>query len=92
MQQFIFTIHDSKAKAYLPPFFLPTEQMAVRTFGDCINSDDHQFGKHPEDYTLQNIGEFDDETGTITTYDSPLSLGNGLNFVVLSTPLSTPQE
>lgn len=34
----IFAIYDSKAKAYLTPFFLPKYEMAVRTFKDCVNS------------------------------------------------------
>jgi len=81
MLQQIFTIYDSKAGAYLPPFFLPQRGMALRTFGDCINDDTHQFSKHPEDYTLMSLGTFDDQSAlAITT--APESIGNGLEFVV----------
>jgi len=76
----IFTIHDSKAGAYLPPFILPREEMARRTFGDCINSPDHQFGNHPDDYTLFCLGVFDDEIAQYQL-DTPKSLGNGLEYV-----------
>jgi len=66
--------------AYLPPFILPRTEMAERTFGDCINSDSHQFGEHPDDYTLFDLGTFDDETAQ---YDlkTPQSLGNGVDFI-----------
>jgi len=80
MNQKIFTIFDSKAHAYLLPFFLPEQDMAMRTFLDCVNDDNHQFGKHPEDYTLFNIGSWDDEKAKFLT-NNPISLGNGLEFV-----------
>jgi len=76
----IFCIHDAKASAYLPPFILPRAEMAQRTFGDCINSSDHQFGAHPEDYTLFVLGVWDDETAQYQL-DTPKSLGNGVEYV-----------
>lgn len=60
MIQNIYSVFDSKASAYLPPFYLPTEGMAVRVFSDCVNSDDHQFGRHPADFTLFYLGTWDD--------------------------------
>ena len=66
MKYGMFSIYDEKAQAYLPPFILPETGMAIRTFGDCINSQEHQFGKHPADYTLYQIAEFDDDTGIPT--------------------------
>ncbi len=77
----IFTIHDKKAEAYLPPFYLPQTNMALRTFGDCINDDKHTFSLHPQDYTLMSIGSFDDTTAIAITIP-PESLGNGLQFIL----------
>ena len=79
MKYHMFSVYDEKAKAYLPPFILPEIGMATRTFGDCINSEEHQFGKHPADYTLFKIADFDDETGEPTTNKS--SIGNGVEFI-----------
>lgn len=80
MYQKMFSVYDEKAQAFLPPFFLHAEGMARRVFGDCVNSNDHQFGRHPQDYTLFLIGEFDDGTGTFTS-SSKQSLGNGVEFI-----------
>lgn len=66
----IFTIHDSGAKAYLAPFFLHSEGIAIRTFTDCVNDPDHAFGRHPKDYTLMEIGTFDDNKGKISNYQT----------------------
>lgn len=60
MKHSLFAIFDSKAKAFLPPFMLPNSEMAVRAFSDCVNDPAHQFARHPADYTLFKVGEFDD--------------------------------
>lgn len=75
----IFAVFDSKAESYTPPFFQHHEAMAVRTFTDCCNDDEHTFGKHPEDYTLFDLGLYDDSTGTITQ-DKITSVANGLQL------------
>lgn len=87
MIQRIFTIFDEKANAYLPPFFLPTSGMAVRTFTTCLRSPDHQFGLHPEDYTLFDLGAFDDNTAQIDLSAGTKMIGNGVMFLE---PTHTP--
>lgn len=82
MIHYQFSIYDQKAGAYLPPFILPRIEMAKRTFGDCINSDSHQFAAHPEDYTLFLLGTWDDETSLFKPEDNgPKTLGNGVEYV-----------
>lgn len=76
----MFSIHDSKAAAYLPPFIIHRNEMAIRLFSDMVNNPDHQFSKNPADYTLFLIGEYNDEKGAVTE-GLNLSLGNGLEFV-----------
>jgi len=76
----MFVIYDVKANAYMQPWFLTQEGMALRAFSDCVNDADHNFGRHPEDYTLFNIGYFDDNTAEIHS-QAPKSMGNGLEYV-----------
>lgn len=76
----IYAVFDSKAGAYLPPFFMHNDNLAKRAFIDCVNSDDHQFATHPDDYTLFCIGILDDNTAEITPA-TPQTLGNGLEFI-----------
>lgn len=80
----VYSIYDQKAKAFLPPFMLPREEMAIRTFKDCCNSKDHQFGRHPEDYTMFRLANFDDESGTYNLEPAPITVYNGLQL--LDTP------
>lgn len=74
MNKRIYAIYDAKAAAYMEPFFLPNEDMAVRTFGDVANDPDHPMGKHPEDYHLVQVGSWDGETGKINPTPAPLTI------------------
>lgn len=60
----VFAVFDDKAKAFLPPFFLPETGQAIRAFRDAVNGDrTHEFAKHPEDYTLFQVSMWDSSTG-----------------------------
>ncbi len=61
----IFAVYDSKSEAYTLPFYYHLENQALRTFSDWCNDPDHPFGKHPEDYTLFEIGVFDASQGSL---------------------------
>lgn len=76
----LFSVYDSKSESYTPPYFDHAEGRALRTFADCCNDPEHQFGKHPEDYTLYNLGEFDDGLGTITQ-DKITSVASGNSLI-----------
>lgn len=77
----IYSVYDSIAEAYITPFFLPNEGMALRTFGDMVNDQNHQFGKHPDQYTLFFFGEFDVSQGEFAL-ENKVSLGNGVAYVL----------
>lgn len=79
----IFSVYDSKAEAYLPPFMLPKVAMAQRTFGDTVNSSDSQMYLHPQDYTLFHLGEFDNTKAQYDLFAAPKSLGNGVEYLSL---------
>jgi len=80
MELQMFTVYDSKAEAYLSPFFFPSRGQAVRAFGDMSNDQNHSFNKHPEDYTLFCLGTFEDETGTMHLLPTKESLGLAIEF------------
>lgn len=71
----MFSIYDSKAKAFLPPFFLHTEGMAIRTFADCAKDPQHAFSRNPQDYTLFCLGSFEDTSGMVEVGATPQNLG-----------------
>lgn len=76
----IFTIYDSKAEAFMQPFFMPTKGSAIRAFTDSVNDPKTQFYHHPADFTLLEIGEYDDQNGNLKNYEIKKSLGTALEY------------
>lgn len=77
----IFSIYDTKAEAYNQPFFMTTIGQATRAFADEANNPNSNLSKHPEDYTLFEIGVFDDEDASVSMLVAPKSLGTALEHV-----------
>lgn len=71
----IFTVYDSKAEAYLKPFFLRSTGEAIRAFEENCNDINANFFKYPSDYTLFEIGSYNDNTTEIVTLTAIKSLG-----------------
>jgi len=79
MKYKVYAVHDTKAEAYMMPFFMTTEGQAVRGFADAVNNPETPFGQHPYDYTLFHIGEYSDAKGELIPC-TPRSLGNGVEL------------
>lgn len=80
MQLQIFTVYDSKAEAYMAPFYMNTKGQAIRAFTDSANDPNHQFYKHPEDYTLFLLGQYQDENASFHLQKTPLPIGKAIEF------------
>ena len=78
MLQVMFSVYDEAAGAYIAPFFLPTIEMGKRAFAEAAASESHQFGRYAKDFTLYQIGSFDDSTGEVRCFPSKVSLGTAL--------------
>lgn len=76
----VFTCYDSKAEAYLQPFLMPSKGEAIRAFTATANDDKSNIGKYPADFTLFHIGEYDDQTGTLTNYEIKNNLGCAIEY------------
>ncbi len=78
--QKIFTVYDSKAEAHLPPFFSPATGLALRAFETAANTPDHDFNKYPGDYTLFELGFFDEIKCDWAFHEAKINLGTALEF------------
>lgn len=77
----IFSIHDSKAEAYLSPFYCRTKGEAIRMFETTCKDESTQFNKYPSDFTLVEIGTYNELTSHIDSID-PLSLATASDYSV----------
>lgn len=67
----IFSVFDSKAAAYVQPLFADTRALAVRMFQSAVCSSGHQFNMYAADFTLFEIGSFDDLSGLLQPLPAP---------------------
>lgn len=79
MKATILAIYDSKAEAYLQPFFAQNQACGQRIFAHACNNPEQNFSQFPADYTLFRLGEFEADTG-IFELVTPENLGNGLTY------------
>ena len=80
MIHLIFTVYDSKAELYLQPFCDQTKGQAIRAFTDAANEENHRFCKYAEDFTLFELGEYEDTNGQFKIHKSKIPLGNAIEY------------
>ncbi len=76
----IFTVHDSKAEAYITPFFASNKAVGLRMFEQAANDESAQFHTHAGDYTLFELGTFDQDRGTFDLHLTPINHGLAINY------------
>lgn len=76
----MYAVRDAKANAFLSPNFFPSRGIAMREFGDAMVSEKSFMFKHPEDFSLWYLGEFNDQSGNVKTQPAPELICNGLDF------------
>lgn len=67
-----YSIFDRKSLQYYPPYWASTDGAAARTLADAAADPNSSIGRHPMDYVLFHVGEYDDQKGTLTPC-SPLN-------------------
>lgn len=77
----IFGIFDIKAEVYLNPFFETTTGQATRAFSDAINQPDSPFGRHPNDFSLRELGTFENESGVLVSHRQPIHVAEAIQFI-----------
>lgn len=76
----IYSIYDTKAEAYMQPWYARTKGEALRSFEQAVNDPQSQLSKHPSDFTLFELGEFDEQMGILTPNLSKYALGTAIEF------------
>lgn len=77
----ICSVRDAAINCFLAPFTAKSTNQAARMFGDAINDTNSEMRKHPEDYDLFVVGEFEEETGELLPRDKPELIVRGKNLV-----------
>ena len=76
----VYTVYDSKVGAYLNPFFMKSNGECLRAWHEVCNDPQSNISKYPSDFTLFEIGEWDDSTGEFSMYTAKQPLGTALEY------------
>ena len=74
----VFSVYDSAAQVYSPPFLAKTIGLAHRMFEEIANDRNTSVGKYPADHTLFDLGVFEDTTGTFELLAAPVKVSGAL--------------
>lgn len=76
----VYCVYDGVAKLYLAPFLELNAGTATRHFAEACKDPSTNLYKHPADFTLFEIAEFDDNTGVYTPHVTQQNLGLALHY------------
>lgn len=86
----LYCVYDSKVKYYQNPIFMRNRGEALRSWEQVSNDEKSAISQHPEEFALMEVGEFDDQDGTIKMHSVPESLGLAVHFKRTPQPQATP--
>lgn len=65
MKKPILSVYDVASNCFGQPVIVVAVGEGMRSFCDACADDKSAFGAHPEDYSLFEIGSFDDQSGDL---------------------------
>lgn len=74
MKVLAYAIYDTKAEFFQRPFFAQTDGLALRAVSDEGVRPGSELHRHPSDYLVFCVGEFDDSNGKLSGF-APRNLG-----------------
>lgn len=76
----MYSVYDQGVGAFMAPFMLRSKGEAIRQFSNTVANKDTEFYRHPEDFTLFELAEYDELTGVFKNHPTPVSCGIALDF------------
>lgn len=74
----LFVVYDAKTESYGVPFFRDFTANAIREWQEVASNKsdkNNQIAKFPSDFTLFEIGSYEQSTGLVEMYETKYSLG-----------------
>ena len=80
MELQMFAVYDSAAEAFMTPFFTHNTGIAMRSFGDQVNNPETMFFRHPGDYSLFQLGSWEDQRSDFKPLSTPVRVASALEL------------
>lgn len=78
----VMSVYDTKARAYLVPFFVRSIEVGQRAVYNAVNDKSHEWYHHSADFHLFHFGAFADDNGAFGLLKEPRNLGPLSQFKV----------
>lgn len=65
----VYAFYDEKSLAFGVPYFAPTDGIALRSFVDLVLDTRSIVNKHPADFRLYCLGDYDERSGHIKSFE-----------------------
>lgn len=83
MRNVVIAVYDVQVGAYMRPMFVPSEGAGIRAFSDEVNRKDSEMNKHPQDYRLDRLGEWNEiDGGFVVDANEPRQLVTAVSVLV----------
>ncbi len=82
MKLLAFTVYDEKAECFGHPFFVSAKGIATRYMADWVKNPDSIIGRHPEDFTLYEIGYWIDGEAKFENLTTPKFICKGTDQIL----------
>lgn len=79
MKVLLMAVYDTKSKMHTQPVPCRTIEEGIRSFKATVLTEKHDFNTFAEDYSLWQIGTFDQESGHIEPM-RPIQVAQALEF------------
>jgi len=77
----MYAIFDKKMNFYGSPFFTKHQVEMMRSLSQVVKDPNSNLSKFHKDFAVYQIGEFDDNTGKVSTEGFPLKVAEVTDFV-----------
>lgn len=87
MKMRCYSVFDLKVGAFAAPFFMRSNAEAIRAFSDTVNDSSTSLNRHPEDYCLYCIADWDDASGELSALEPSEMLGKAIEYLERGAPV-----
>lgn len=84
----VFSVFDTKANAFMLPFYALNVSVAKRNLSRAMQDETTDFYHFPADYSLFEVGEWDGDTGKLSASVAPFDHGLLSLFAVQGASIS----
>jgi hypothetical protein len=77
----VVSIFDQASLTFGRPVYVPALGSAIRSFQDEIQNNEQpsDLSRHPADFSLHHVADYDDNTGRFTNYED-VRIARGVDF------------